>query len=336
MAKAPLVGAPEPIAALNRVKITERALPLEEREPLVDVRLYCPDVVITDTLCPYFRKTPAELLNRAQASLKEGMKLRVHAVLRTRTMQKRGWDNYFKRMQEEHPQWPLSALRRATNKYYAPYDQFAPPGHCTGGAVDINLLDKDGNSLDLIAPTQGWEAAYTWSDLISPEAKKSRMTMVNAMLEAGFSNCRDEYWHYSWGDSAWAVRVGERFCPYGWVYPPVLLEPDFEGIVPSQMALTYIIDPKTGKPLSAEGDFEVGATQESWRIGLLWASEVPVTLRLRLPADSPLYLGANRENWMEAPPLERENGIFTLRITPDTDRLYLANFAPPVVETAPE
>lgn len=328
MAKAPLIGAPEPIAALNRVKITEYALPLEQREPLVDVRLYCPGVAITDTLCPYFRKTPADMLNKAQASLKDGMKLRVHTVLRTRAMQKRGWDGYFKRMQEEHPRWPLSALRRATNKYFAPYDQFAPPGHCTGAAVDVNLLDKDGNALDLIAPTQGWEAAYTWSDLLSPEAKRNRMVMVNAMLEAGFSNCRDEYWHYSWGDSAWAVRTGANACPYGWVYPPVALEPDFEGVAPSQASIAYSIDPETGKPVSAEGDFEIAANQYQWRIGLLWASEIPVTLRLRIPADSKIYLGANRENWTEAGEADREGDLVSLNITPEADRLYIANFIP--------
>jgi D-alanyl-D-alanine dipeptidase len=46
------------------------------------------------------------------------------------------------------------------------------------------------------------------------------MLMVQAMLGAGFSNCRDEYWHYSYGDSAWAVRVGSRECSYGLVKPP--------------------------------------------------------------------------------------------------------------------
>ncbi len=335
MPKAIRLGAPEPIAALNRIKITEYALPLAEREPLVDVRLYCPDVVLAETICPFFRKTPADMLNRAQASLKDGMKLRVHTVMRTLTMQKRGWDGYYQKTLEAHPNWPLSALRRATNQYFAPYDQYAPPGHCTGAAVDVNLLDKDGNALDLIAPTQGWEAAYTWSDLLSPESKQNRMTMVHAMLDAGFSNCREEYWHYSWGDSAWAVRVGETTCPYGWVYPPILLEPDQEGVSPNQMALSYTTDPKTGKPLSAEGDFEIGASQESWRIGLLFAATVPTTLRLHLPTTSqktpPLFWGANRENWGagEGVQIGREGKTLTLRTTPEVDRLYLANFIPP-------
>ena len=35
------------------------------------------------------------------------------------------------------------------------------------------------------------------------------------MLAAGFSNCRDEYWHYSYGDAGWAVRMGLTECVYG-------------------------------------------------------------------------------------------------------------------------
>jgi D-alanyl-D-alanine dipeptidase len=37
----------------------------------------------------------------------------------------------------------------------------------------------------------------------------------DSMIEVGFSNCRDEWWHYSYGDAGWAVRVGERRCFYG-------------------------------------------------------------------------------------------------------------------------
>src|SRR5262249_44385124 len=140
-------GAPEPIAALNRVRITEAPLPWQAHEPLVDIRLHCPDVAWTEGICPYLRRTVAEMLNRAQASLPAGYRLKVGTALRTLTMQSSGWDGYFQKMKEAHPAWPLSALRRATNKYFAPYDQKAPPGHCTGGAVDVGLLGPDGNPL---------------------------------------------------------------------------------------------------------------------------------------------------------------------------------------------
>src|SRR5438270_7587757 len=125
------IGAPEPIAALNRVRI------LETHEPLVDIREFCPRVQVLPRVCPYLRRTVAEMLNRAAELLPAGYRFRIGTALRTISMQSRGWDRYYARMRVAHPDWPPSALRRATNKFFAPYDQPAPPGHTTGAAVDV-------------------------------------------------------------------------------------------------------------------------------------------------------------------------------------------------------
>jgi D-alanyl-D-alanine dipeptidase len=332
-------GAPEPIAALNRVQIREYTQPWQEREPLVDVRVHCPDVVWHEHVCPYLRRTVADRVNLAQASLPPGYRLKAGTALRTLSMQKGGWDNYYKRMQEEHPDWPLSALRRATNKYFAPYDQKAPPGHCTGGAIDVGLLDSECNSLDLTAPTKGWEAAYTWSDKISPEAKVNRMLMVEAMLGAGFSNCRDEYWHYSYGDSAWAVRVGEIECPYGWAHPPVALETNFPEASGGECHIETTCD-VNGRAVHAEGNATLlsapAFTPEGiplWRVGLYWANGVPVTLRLHWPFATPaiptIYLGDNKEAWEPLPDVCRDGEELLVHITPTRDRVYLSTVLPP-------
>lgn len=309
-------GAPEPIAALNRVKI------LETNEPLVDIRSFCPHVVIPETVCPYLRQTVAEKLNRAQSALPEGYRLKIGTALRTLTMQKGGWDRYFQRMKDEHPHWSYASLRRATNKYHAPYDQPAPPGHCTGAAVDVGLLDPAGEPLDLIAPTQGWEAAYTWSDKINAEAKHYRMLMVNAMLDAGFSNCRDEYWHYSYGDSAWAVRVGQTTCLYGFVEPPSVVEDGFTGGVAGEIRLL-------AERHWAVCFSETEANAPNLHIGLFWAKEKPVTLRFELPRNGvlpSLFYRSAPEHWEPVMP-EAESESFSLSLTPAHDRVYLATEA---------
>ena len=41
------------------------------------------------------------------------------------------------------------------------------------------------------------------------------MILVDAMLGVGFSNCRDEWWHYSYGDAGYAVRMAQKECCYG-------------------------------------------------------------------------------------------------------------------------
>jgi len=366
------IGAPEPIAALNRVKI------LETGEPLVDIRDFCPNVRVVESACPYLRRTVAEMLNRAQASLPPGYRLHVGTALRTLSMQKSGWDNFFQKMKEEHPGWPLSALRRATNRYFAPYDQPAPPGHCTGGAVDVALLGPDDQPLDMTSPTEGWEAAYTWSDKISPEAKQNRLMMVNAMLGANFSNCREEFWHYSYGDSAWAVRVGEATCPYGLIEPPVAVEARFEGAFAQAVrqidtfswtcrpALVPFSPPPAEKkpPPHAEDEFpsaeyyEEGAAPPVYPdpessssdegnslrlyLGIFWAEGKTVTVHIEWPEPGDptevirqgLFFGDGKEEWEPVTP-EQNSRRFTLTVTPHKPRMFLSLGKPaPPADTA--
>ena len=334
-AQSSMQGAPEPIAALNRIRIREYESSWEAREPLVDIRTYCPHVIAPENICPFLRRRVADMLNVAQSALPEGLTFRIGTALRTVSMQKRGWDAYFERMRTEHPTWPLSALRRATNKYHAPYDQKAPPGHCTGGAVDVILVDLNNAPIDVTSPTVGWDAAYTWSDKLSAEAKSNRMLMVEAMLSAGYSNCRDEYWHYSWGDSAWAVRVGETECHYGWAHPPVCLEADFPGSSACDLRMNFERQ-YNGRIVRAEGSCAVPANAErtesglpAWCVGLYWARDVPVTIVLTwqdAPANADLYSGPASDDLTVMDGVAQAGDSLLIHVTPPGDRLYLSNF----------
>ncbi|GIV20002.1 MAG: D-alanyl-D-alanine dipeptidase [Armatimonadota bacterium] len=208
-------GSPEPIAALNRVPLRECG------EPLVDIRKACPKVRVARKCIPFLRATVAEMLNHAQELLPAGYQLRVTTAYRTLEMQREHYEGYFHQLREKHPEWSYATLRRMTNRFFAPVDQKAPPGHCTGGAVDVQLLSASGKPLDVTSPYTGWQAAPTWIEGLTPEAHRNRMILVEAMLGAGFSNCRDEFWHYSYGDAAWAVRVGAPYCIYGLIELPL-------------------------------------------------------------------------------------------------------------------
>jgi len=167
------------------------------------------------------------MVNAAQNALPNGYRLQVSTALRTLGMQRSNWDSYYQQMRSENPDWPTSALRRATNKFHAPYDQKAPPGHCTGGAVDVLLLDSAGELLDLTSPLTFWRGLHLERQDL-PEAKSNRMILSRRCFRSDFE-LRDEYWHYSWGDSAWAVRLGESSCQYGWAHAPIAVETDFPG-----------------------------------------------------------------------------------------------------------
>ncbi|MBI5705619.1 MAG: hypothetical protein HZC36_01365 [Armatimonadetes bacterium] len=206
----PAKGAREPLAALDRV-------PLEESgEPLVSLLEGAPTAIIArDTVIPYLRRTAAEMLERAARSLPKGYVIGVTDAWRPFERQKRIYEFMLRCAREAYPDRPDAALRRTVNRVVHAYDRKAPPGHCTGAAVDVNLLDLNGNTLDVSAPFDRFAASRTYTLGLDRQAQERRTILVEAMLGAGFSNCRDEWWHYSYGDAAWAVRLAQPVCFYG-------------------------------------------------------------------------------------------------------------------------
>ncbi len=208
---------PEPFSRINRVPIRDNG------EPLVDLRLRLPNLLYAERCLPYLRAGIADKLETASELLAaQGAVLKIHSALRTLEAQaEMYWRNYDKTA-EEHPEWPKSALRRYCNKRWAPPDVKAPPGHATGGAVDVKLYSvATGEEMDHVSPyTEWWDAAATRVKGLSEAAASTRRLLSYAMHHAGFSNCRDEYWHWSYGDSAWAVRLGVAEAVYGKIDPP--------------------------------------------------------------------------------------------------------------------
>lgn len=203
-------GAPEPIRALNRI------MEQEGGEPLVDLRAAAPSVaIVRPQTIPFCRRAVAEMMEKAAKTLRGGFKLGVVDAWRPIERQQRIYDFMLRSAMEAYPTRSHASLRRTICRWVAPTDQKAPPGHCTGGALDVWLLTESGEPADVTSPYGRFRAARTYSLGLSPEAHKNRMLLVETMLGLGFSNCRDEWWHYSYGDAGWAVRVGSPTCIYG-------------------------------------------------------------------------------------------------------------------------
>jgi zinc D-Ala-D-Ala dipeptidase len=218
-------GRPEPIASLN--KIEER----ENGEPLVDIRESAPSLkLLRPQVIPYVRERVAFMCEAAARSLPSGYFLGLVEGWRPLERQQRIYDFIWKSASEAFPHRDHRALRRTVCRWVAPTDQKAPPGHCTGAAVDVWLVDAQGEVIDVTSPFSRYGAAPTYSYGLTETASRNRMILLEAMLGAGFSNCRDEWWHYSYGDAGWAVRTGEGWCPYGLAKLPLELYQDLENM----------------------------------------------------------------------------------------------------------
>lgn len=208
-------GAPEPIAALNR--IVEK----DNGEPLVDIRKASPSVLVKrPQVIPFLREHVAALLQAAAQALPDGYRLEAIECWRPIARQRRIYEWHFEAARIAFPDRPYAALRKTVNRFVAPISEKAPPGHCTGAAVDVFLVDEKEDPLDMTSPFDRFGAAPTYALGLSPEAQMARTILVDTMLGAGFSNCRDEWWHYSWGDAGWAVRLGYPTCVYGLIELP--------------------------------------------------------------------------------------------------------------------
>jgi zinc D-Ala-D-Ala dipeptidase len=204
------------------------AIPIRDcGEPLVDLR----DVgcLAFDTrkrdveeLWLHARSGIAERLRRAQENFPSGLRILAIEAFRPLELQRRYFDEYLKRLQNDHPDWDPATARAGASRYVAPPD-IVPP-HSTGGAVDVTLVDADGHELDLgtevnASPEASEGACFTAAANISHVARSNRALLVRVLTAAGFVNYATEWWHWSYGDRYWAFRTGHDHAIYGTATP---------------------------------------------------------------------------------------------------------------------
>ena len=86
-------------------------------------------------------------------------------------------------------------------------DRNVPPVHTTGGAVDLTLLDENGNELEM---GTGFDAFTdkTATDYFERHGDEktichNRRLLYHVMTSVGFTNLPSEWWHFDYGDRFW-------------------------------------------------------------------------------------------------------------------------------------
>jgi D-alanyl-D-alanine dipeptidase len=216
----PTPGHPvETIDNLDRIPIVECG------EPLIRLADACPELLLrpmgpfgrTERKILWSRQSVADRLTAAQLTLGErrpGARLIVVDAWRSpeRQVQMHRVARFIFRCR--YPTLPAHLIREAANKYVATPDALAPPPHSTGGAVDLRVQGPDGRDLPMGA------ASRTADDRVTGAARKNRALLCAAMEAAGFSNYEEEWWHWSYGDSGWALRSNQPMALYAKIRLP--------------------------------------------------------------------------------------------------------------------
>jgi D-alanyl-D-alanine dipeptidase len=152
------------------------------------------------------------MLYKAKSLLPDGMNLCILCGYRSIEQQRLEWNREFKKQKSLNPLLSDDKIEFIARKIVAcPKNGFGP--HQTGGAVDVTISNNHGK-LDMGGDYVG-ENPATFSSDITIEQKENRAILYKAMTNAGFVNYPNEWWHYSFGDRAWAAYSSRKFAIYG-------------------------------------------------------------------------------------------------------------------------
>lgn len=105
------------------------------------------------------------------------------------------------------------------------------PVHTSGGAVDVLLrwvgtqdmveMGALFDEIGAIAETAHYEEKFLKGEIPPNDARlMNRRLLYAAMIGAGFTNFRREFWHYDYGDQMYAFNSALPAAWYGYIDPP--------------------------------------------------------------------------------------------------------------------
>ena len=172
----------------------------------------------------FLRRGVVDRLNDAARSLPTGYSLIIRDALRTRRNVLDLYQKYSERLKAEKPTLSARDIDLEIRNVLAMPDSPVPPGHMTGGAVDVVLGDANGHRVDVELPADRMPRklqAPTLCPGLPPELIERRTILHQAMTRHDFHNYFKEYWHFSYGDAYWAVRRKVKVAIYGIANAPL-------------------------------------------------------------------------------------------------------------------
>ena len=200
-------------------------------EPLVDFLAFCDsDRLLLSPKHPVFefprvhllRRSVAEMVCRAAHALPDGLRLQIVEGYRPIAVQRAMFAHALEQARAKMPDASERAIWLEAGRYSAPPDAATPPPHLTGGAVDLEIIGAQGVRLDFTSPFDLLDNAQAAFDApgLSDEARRNRELLRSVLEPTGLTSYADEWWHWSYGDNGWALRVGAACAIYDKIEVP--------------------------------------------------------------------------------------------------------------------
>lgn len=157
----------------------------------------------------YIREFVYKLLIKATELLPPNYKFKIYDAWRPFLVQKWLFNHYRNVIEQRYSYLSPEELQKKIMFYVSPpsSDILSPPVHCTGGSIDLTIVDSLGNELDMGSKFDEFEdiahtSFYEGSNNLS--VKNNRRLLYNIMTSVGFTNLPSEWWHFDYGNKFWS------------------------------------------------------------------------------------------------------------------------------------
>ena len=200
----------------------------ENNEPLIEIketdRIKLGVIQKPGKTSFFVRESIFDKLNEVSLKLPSIINLAISEGYRSLENQQASWDRSFKALREENSSWSDEEIEDKVKLVVARPHPLA--NHHCGGAIDLTLVDIDGNLLDMSSPypDKGYGVEIRskfpmFADGLTEEQAQNRKILLDVMVDTGFVWYPGEWWHYCYGDRMWAVYTGQKECFYGPIEP---------------------------------------------------------------------------------------------------------------------
>ncbi|MBU7568429.1 M15 family metallopeptidase [Weissella hellenica] len=219
-------------APIKEVPITENNEPLVSLSYLPEKMIVSPQYFIQNLPGTYpelfARALVQEKLIEAARRLPYGYKFVVFDTWRSIPTQQALFDQMKLFVKRDHPTYSDEEIQQAALRIVAlpSTDEKKPSPHNTGGSVDLSIIDEKGRLLDMGSPFDdiSLRAKTTYYEVDDTsekyeEARRNRRLLYHIMIQSGFTNYTEEWWHFDYGNQNWAKLSHQDHALYGATKP---------------------------------------------------------------------------------------------------------------------
>lgn len=150
-----------------------------------------------------------KIIKAAQKLIKKWIYIEIFELYRSLQKQRKEFEEIKWIMIDKYPLLSQKDIYKKTTEFIADPDVFPP--HITWWAVDLRLIEKDWNIIDMGNEINSPDStSHFYTKWLSISQKNNRRILRKTFLDEWFAPLATEWWHFSYWDNYWAAFYNQK------------------------------------------------------------------------------------------------------------------------------